>query len=865
MEPNIYRYIIRRSLKLQLVLIAISFILGLVLTPWMLRLTKQIIDAAIKKGDVDALYWLCAAFLGAVLANGALKYFKQNLEGYICETMLRNLRSDLHARILRFPLPHFRNTSTGQLVAMIIGEVEDLGNFFGEALSTPTFHGAVLAGTIGYMVFTNPYMALMGVVLFPVQVWVVRKLQRRVTQLSRERVRMVRGLSDKIQEAVGGIQEIYANDTTAYEAASYRGLLQRIFEIRFKIYNFKYLAKWINNFMEKFGQFLLLLVGGWLAITRPDAFSVGALVTFLQAYSQLNEPWRELINYFQQKENARIKYEQVIVNFDVPGLRPEFSVEETRPAGAELQGAYDLRGTSVILDGTTRALERIQLGTQPGQHVALVGAAGSGRSTLALVLAKLYAYSGTALLDGVELAQVPGAVAGRQIGWVGSEARIFTGTMLDNLVYGLRHRPAAAAAAGDASRAAPDLPEPDEWLDAAPLGVADRAGVIAAVLDAVRLVALDGDLYALGLRATIDPERQPGIAERLLTARRLVTERFAQERGEPAVEFFDRERFADYASVGENILFGSSPAPGLAPDRLAEHEHFRRVIAEVGLRGQLLGLGAELTREMVEIFKDIPADHELFTNFSLIAASELPEYVRLVGRLERAEPGALAPEDQQHLIQLSLRLIPARHRLGRIDDDAEFRERVVAARRRFAETLPPDLAATFAPYDRTRYFAGGTILENLLFGKVVATSSAGVKKVNTVVEEVINGHGLREVVIGTGLDFHVGLGGSRLSPVQRQRVALARALLKRPHILILDEAVAALEADKRAEMHERITEAMKGRTVVAVVDRIDLARYYERVVVLEGGKVADTGTYTELLAREGLFRDLATQAGLAPP
>jgi ABC-type multidrug transport system fused ATPase/permease subunit len=675
---------------------------------------------------------------------------------------------------------------------------------------------------------------------------------------------MVRGLSDKIQEAVGGIQEIYANDTTAYEAAGYRGLLQRIFQIRFKIYNFKYLAKWINNFMEKFGQFLLLLVGGYLAITRPDAFSVGALVTFLQAYSQLNEPWRELINYFQQRENARIKYEQVIINFDVPGLRPEFSLEETRPAGPDLQGAYDLRGTSVVLDGTTRVLERVQLGTQPGQHIALVGPAGSGRSTLALVMAKLYAYSGTALLDGVELAQVPSGVAGRQIGWVGSEARMFTGTVLENLVYGLRHRPTAAAADGDTPRPAPVDPEPNEWLDPAPLGVADRPGVIAAVLDAVRLVGLEGDLYALGLRATIDPERQPELAERLLTARRLVTERFAREGGEAAVEFFDRERFADYASVGENILFGSSPAPGLAPDRLAEHEHFRRVIADVGLRDGLLGLGAELTREMVEIFKDIPADHELFTNFSLIAANELPEYVRLVGRLERGEPAALAAEDQQRLIQLALRLIPARHRLGRIDDDAAFRERVVAARRRFAETLPPGLAATFAPYDRTRYFAGGTVLENLLFGKVVVTSSAGVKKVNAVVEEVISAHGLREVVIGTGLDFHVGLGGSRLSPVQRQKVALARALIKRPHILILDEAVAALEADKRAEMHQRIADAMKGRTVIAVVDRIDLARYYERVIVLEGGKVADTGTYAELLAREGLFSDLAAQAGLAP-
>jgi ABC-type multidrug transport system fused ATPase/permease subunit len=55
---------------------------------------------------------------------------------------------------------------------------------------------------------------------------------------------------------------------------------------------------------------------------------------------------------------------------------------------------------------------------------------------------------------------------------------------------------------------------------------------------------------------------------------------------------------------------------------------------------------------------------------------------------------------------------------------------------------------------------------------------------------------------------------------------------------------------------------MKGRSVIAVVDRLDLARYYERVVVLDAGRVADVGTYQELAAREGLFRRLAAQAGV---
>ncbi len=860
METNIYRYILRRSFRYQVLLVVAIFALGF-LNPYMLGLTKRIINT-IGKRHLEDVLWLCMWYLGAVLATGGLKYVKQNLEGFISETMLRDLRGELYQRILRFPLPHVRNTQVGQLVAMILGEAEDLGQFFGEAMAVPLFNGLMLVGSVGFMVWQNPWMALAGMGLFPVQIWLIRKIQRRVVRLARERVRMVRGLSDRIQESAGGLQDIYANETMAYEATGFRGQLRRIFRVRIRIYNLKYLAKWINNFLEKLGIFLLLILGGWLIIARPGSFDLGGLVAFLEAYRQLNEPWRELINYIQQRDNAKVKYEQVIASFDPPDLRPEFGLEERLPEPVpQLAGAYDVRGASVILDGSTPVLDRLRLATPPHQHIAVVGATGSGKSTLTLVLARLYGYTGTVLLDTMELAQLPSGIGGRQIGYVGSDVRLFTGTVFENLVYGLRHQPSAAAGreGNGASRGA-EPAEPEEWLDLSLVGATDPVGLLAAALESARVVGLEDDLYAFGLRAGIDPAKKPEITERLLVARRLVMERFQHERGEATVEFFDRDRFASYASIGENILFGQGAVPDLGVDRLAGNNHFRRVIAEVGLQGLLLALGADVAKEMMEIFKDIPADDELFANFSLITAGELPEYAQLVSRLERVAPEALPQADQERLIALSLRVIPARHRLGQIDE--AFMAKIVAARHRFAESLPPALKG-FVPYDRERYFAERTLLENLLFGRALSTSSLAVKQVNGILEEVITAHGLREVVMEAGLDFHVGVAGSRLSPAQRHKVALARALLKRPHILIMDDPFGALEPDTRAAMHQRITEVMKGRTIIAVVKDPDLARFYDRVVVLDSGKVMEFGSYEELAGRDSAFRRLLARAGTA--
>jgi ABC-type multidrug transport system fused ATPase/permease subunit len=840
MEASLYRYIINRSLRHQLTLTGIIFVATAVsIVP--LELQKRIINQAIATGDLPWLLWLCAGFLLAVLVAGGLKYAITNYEGMISETMLRDLRSELYHRLLRFPLPHLRNTSSGQLVAMMIGEVEELGLFFGQALSVPLQHGLTLVVLVGYMAWSNPWMALAGVAIYPVQIWLVPRLQRRVSRMSRDRVRAVRGISDRIHDSVGGIQEVQLNETPAYEARRFRRQLHDLFAIRMRIYNLKYFIKWLNNFLAKLGPFFLFLVGGWFIIERPGSFDLGSLVAFLSAYERLNEPWRELLNYYQQKEVAETKYEQVIASFDPPGLRRPFTLEEAPPPpDLTLRGAYELRQASVVLDGTATVLDRLQLAVGAHEHVAVVGRSGSGKSTLTLLLANLYGYTGNVQVDSMELSALPPGVIGRQLAYVGPEARLFTGTIRDNIVYGLRHRPPAGGG------------QDGDWLDLTPLGVADRAGLEAAVLEVARTVDLEDDLFAFGLRAAPDLEGRPEIAERVLVARRLVAERFASEGGEAAVEPFDRERFAGYASIGENLLFGYSEAPELALDRLAEHPHFRGVIAEVGLEGPLLGLGAEVAREMVEIFQDIRADDELFQTFSLITAAELPEYARLVTRLERAGPESLPPEDQGRLLRLALRLVPARHRLGRIDPP--FVERIVAARHRIAEVLAADPRARFIPYDPDRYFAGGTLLENMLFGKVVATSSLAVKRVNAIVEEVIAQHGMRELVVTVGLDAHVGLLGGRLSPVQRQKVALARALLKRPQVLILDAALAPLDAERRAEMHRRLGEAMKGRTLIAVVERVDLARQYDRVVVLDEGRVAETGTYQELMARPGPFR-----------
>jgi ATP-binding cassette subfamily B protein len=107
-----------------------------------------------------------------------------------------------------------------------------------------------------------------------------------------------------------------------------------------------------------------------------------------------------------------------------------------------------------------------------------------------------------------------------------------------------------------------------------------------------------------------------------------------------------------------------------------------------------------------------------------------------------------------------------------------------------------------------------------------------------------------------GYRTQVGERGVRLSGGQRQRIAIARALLKNPRVLVLDEATSALDAESEHLVQEALERLMKGRTVLVIAHRLSTVKNADRVVVVEGGKVAESGTHDELVAANGLYHRL---------
>jgi subfamily B ATP-binding cassette protein MsbA len=110
--------------------------------------------------------------------------------------------------------------------------------------------------------------------------------------------------------------------------------------------------------------------------------------------------------------------------------------------------------------------------------------------------------------------------------------------------------------------------------------------------------------------------------------------------------------------------------------------------------------------------------------------------------------------------------------------------------------------------------------------------------------------------LSAGYETRVGEGAARLSGGQRQRLAIARAVYKDAPILILDEATSQLDVESEALVARAISNLMTGRTTLVIAHRLSTVRRADRIVVLDGGRIVETGTHAELLTRNGLYRRL---------
>jgi ABC-type oligopeptide transport system ATPase subunit len=434
------------------------------------------------------------------------------------------------------------------------------------------------------------------------------------------------------------------------------------------------------------------------------------------------------------------------------------------------------------------------------------------------------------LIGGKEVSELSKSDITHNLGFVSQTPFIFTGTIEENFLYSCE-----ALMGKDAAGQGNGQPSLDDMI---------------AVLHQTGLFV---DVLRFGLNTILTYEQNKDLASILVRVRKNFQKSFGQELAE-YVEFFNEDKYLYHSDIAANLLFGSPNTESFASGNLIKNKYFLNFLAEADLTRPLLSLGAELSKQTVDILGNLPPD-KVFFEQSPIAPDELDEYKSLVQRLKKTKLHRLAVQDREKLLQQSLRFTPGKHKMISLPQIIE--QLILEGRALLRDKISKDYPSAFSFYDISNYIFSETILNNIFFGKTKTAGLQAQEKINQSIIQLLIEEDVLETIIEIGMQFQVGSKGDKLSGGQRQKLAIGRAFLKAPRILIMDEATSALDNISQARIQNLLDTRWKGKcSLISVIHRLDTIKNYDKIAVMKAGKIGEIGTYDELFTRKGMLYEL---------
>ena len=434
-------------------------------------LAKAAIDKGIEHHDVTALVIVVIAFLVSAVLVWAMTYVQTYLVGWVGQRVLADLRVRIFTHLQSLPIGFYESRPAGVLISRITNDVEALDSLVTDSVVTLFQAGLTLIGTIVILLILDVKLALITFCVFPFlaggSIW-FRLASAGAFRRTRE---TIGAITAYLQETLSGIRVVRTFGQEPLHESRFAEFNEDNRDANMATVRLN--AAYFPSVEMLSGIAIagIVLYGGDQAI--EGAITAGTVVAFIGALSNLFEPIQQLSQLYTTYQSGMAALEKIFQLLDVkpdltdapeavplPRIAGEIDFDDVSFAYAPRRG----RGRKTGSDpATTLALEHIDLRVPPGQTVALVGATGAGKSTMAKLVARFYdPTEGRVLVDGHDLREVQSSSLRSQMGIVPQEAFLFSGTIGENIAFGNpdagQEQVEAAAAAVGAGEFIRELP-----------------------------------------------------------------------------------------------------------------------------------------------------------------------------------------------------------------------------------------------------------------------------------------------------------------------------------------------------------------------------------------------------------------------
>lgn len=401
--------------------------------PYMVRLgiDRYVVNTALESSArISGIGRLAALFIGVILAGFAANFYQVVILEWTGQTIMHQMRQQLFGHMLGLDLAFFNNNPSGKLVTRLTNDIQNMHEMFTSVIVTLFNDFFQIAGIMAILFWMNWRLALILSILLPLIVVSIGWFSR----LAREAFRAIRTqlarINSFLQESLSGISVIQLflreNDTHRKFVELSRAYLDtNLYQIRI-----------FGIFMPAMELFSALATGciiwyGGGEIIRQH-MTLGELVAFLSYMRLFFQPVRELSQKYSIVQSAMASAERIFQLLDTRGTLPSLASQENQP---DIRGAVAFRQVRFGYETQQPILHDLSFQIEPGQTLAIVGATGSGKSTIVNLLERFYdPDSGSILIDGRDVRSLNTRWLRQQIGLVMQDVFIVPGSIRDNVL-----------------------------------------------------------------------------------------------------------------------------------------------------------------------------------------------------------------------------------------------------------------------------------------------------------------------------------------------------------------------------------------------------------------------------------------------
>jgi ATP-binding cassette, subfamily B, multidrug efflux pump len=420
-----------RRLRILTISLTILVGAGLELVPPLVM--KQIVDSHLTPGIADGLWLLAVIYLASVAGVQALSFLSSYLTALTAQGALNDLRIRLYRHLQRLPVRYYDQNPLGDTISRCTADVDTVDTLFSSGVAGLVTDMVRLVTVSIAMIALSPILALVSALVVPPVVWITNRFRIRIRNAERQNRIAVGMLNTNLQETFGGVEVIRAFGREPVFAARFRRVLERTL----RAYNFstRYSALYSPSMqiLMAIAISLLLWSGAQTRFTTLP-ISLGTLTAFVLLFKRFFDPITSLGEEWQTVQSAMSGAERIFQVLDLPAEEqtqtgPTLKTQQT--TGIKIQNL-----TFGYFDNQP-VLQNVSFSVEPGEHVALVGRTGAGKSSILNLLGGLYSpWEGSIQVAGVDPRQLSETERRTVIGVVPQAVQLFSGTVLDNLTLG---------------------------------------------------------------------------------------------------------------------------------------------------------------------------------------------------------------------------------------------------------------------------------------------------------------------------------------------------------------------------------------------------------------------------------------------